>query len=58
MNKVCYLHVYYITIIFTPVLSKGSPLPFEIKELSPDGRPIIGLFFVFLVNKQHKNNPH
>ena len=26
-------------------LSKGSPLPFEVKELGPDGRPIIGLFY-------------
>ena len=26
-------------------LSKGSPLPFELKELSPDGRQIIGLYY-------------
>ena len=36
--------------MFGMTLSKGSPLPFEVKELGPDGRPIIGLFyFKFLV---------
>ena len=31
--------------MFSTTLSKGSPLPFEQKELGPDGRPIIGLFY-------------
>ena len=31
--------------MFGMTLSKGSPLPFEKKELGPDGRPIIGLFY-------------
>ena len=31
--------------MFGMTLSKGSPLPFEVKELGPDGRPIIGLFY-------------
>ena len=31
--------------MFGMTLSKGSPLPFEQKELGPDGRPIIGLFY-------------
>ena len=26
-------------------LSKGSPLPFEVEELGPGGRQIIGLFY-------------
>jgi len=25
-------------------LSKGSPLPFEVKELKPSNRPVTGLF--------------
>ncbi len=31
--------------MFGMTLSKGSPLPFEIKELGPGGRQIIGLFY-------------
>jgi hypothetical protein len=40
------LHHFIPSIKFLLVLSKGSPLPFEQKELSPDGRPIIGLFIL------------
>jgi hypothetical protein len=40
------LHGLNLKIKFDLVLSKGSPLPFEEKELSPDGRPIIGLFIL------------
>ena len=35
--------------MFGMTLSKGSPLPFEVKELGPDGRPIIGLFYYKLL---------
>ena len=31
--------------MFGMTLSKGSPLPFEVKELGPGGRQIIGLFY-------------
>jgi hypothetical protein len=40
------LHNFDLSVRFVSVLSKGSPLPFEQKELSPDGRPIIGLFIL------------
>ena len=33
-----------IKFIFSSALSKGSPLPFEVKELKPSNRPVTGLF--------------